>query len=135
MSSQPLCASAAAATARKISLRSSRDIALFERHWAWLSGQPRGINATLRLLVEDASRDPYGKYRAQQLKEECYFLMRDMVGDRPFFEEASRALFSGDLQVLKELAATWPAEVADKIITQATQACAAHASTIHARKS
>lgn len=105
------------------SLRISRDIALFERHWAWLSDQPRSISATLRLLVEDASRDLDGKYRSQKLKEECYFLMRDMAGDSPSFEDATRAFFAGDLQVLKELIAEWPSEVARKIIAHATEAC------------
>ncbi|MBN9115045.1 MAG: DUF2239 family protein, partial [Pandoraea sp.] len=39
---------------RKTSMKTCRDIALFERHWAWLPDQPRGISATLHLLVEDA---------------------------------------------------------------------------------
>ncbi len=38
----------------KTSMKTCRDIALFERHWAWLPDQPRGISATLHLLVEDA---------------------------------------------------------------------------------
>ncbi|HCW16590.1 DUF2239 family protein [Achromobacter sp.] len=119
---------------RKTSMKTSRDIALFERHWAWLSDQPRGISATLHLLVEDASRDRHGKYRAQKLKEDCYFLMRDTAGDRPSFEDASRALFSGDLQSLKELVANWPSEVASKVIAQATEACIGHTSTSDSRR-
>lgn len=119
---------------RKTSLKTSRDIALFERHWAWLSDQPRGISATLRLVVEDASRDRHGKYRAQKLREECYFLMRDMAGDRPFFEDASRALFSGDLQLLKEVISKWPSEVASKVMAQATEACIGHTSTSDSRR-
>jgi hypothetical protein len=116
------------------SSRISRDIALFERHWAWLSEQPRGTNATLRLLVEDASRDLDGKYRLQRLKEECYFMMRDMAGDSPSFEDASRALFSGNLQLLKELTTKWPSKVADKIIAHATEACTEHTATSQTKR-
>lgn len=129
MSSQFPCPSAPATTQGKASLRISRDVALFERHWAWLSDQPRSVSATLRLLVEDASRDPQGKYRARKLKEQCYFLMRDMAGDSPFFEDASRALFSDDIKLLKELVENWPSEVANKVIAQATEACIGHSAS------
>jgi hypothetical protein len=110
-----------------------QDIALFIRHWAWLSDQPRSIDATLRLLVEDARRDTHGKYRAQNLKEECYFLMRDMAGDSPFFEDASRALFSDNVLLLKELVAKWPPEVANRVVALATEACIGSAGSPYAR--
>lgn len=128
MSGQIACASATAATRRR------RDIALLERHWAWLSDQSRSTSATLRLLVEEASRDPYGKYQAQKRKEACYFLMRDQAGDRPLFEEACRALFSDDLQALQALVAQWPSALANQVMALATEACAGHAPIADARQ-
>lgn len=134
MTSQAVHAGAPSTTQGKISPGISRNVTLVERHWAWLHDQPRSINATLRQLVEEASRDLNGKYRSQKLKEECYFLMRDMAGDRPLFEEASRALFSDELQMLKELISKWPMEVADKVIAQATEACAGRATISKTKK-
>lgn len=133
MSSQSLYSKAAATTQSKPSLGISRDIDLFARHWAWLSDQPRDINASLRLLVEQASRDLQGKYRAQKLKEECYFLMRDLAGDSPFFEDASRALFLNDLQLLTELVSKWPSDSANKLIALATEACSADSAAANTR--
>lgn len=101
-----------------------RDIALFARDWTWLSHQPRGINASVCSLIDEASRDVEGRYRAQNVKEACYFFMRDMAGDSPLFEEACRALFSNNVSVLKQLVAQWPAQVANRVIALATDACA-----------
>jgi hypothetical protein len=133
MSNQSSHSRATTTSQRETPSRIGRDIALFARHWAWLSDQPRSTNATLRLLVEDASRDVQGKYRAQNLKEECYFFMRDMAGDRPFFEDASRALFSNSLHLLKELVAKWPSEVANRVIELATEACTGGAAAPNTR--
>jgi hypothetical protein len=89
----------------------SRSIRLLDRHWAWLDAQPAGAAASLRRLVEAASRDADGRYRRAAAREACYFLMRDAAGDRPHFEEAARALFADDRQRLRELVADWPEDV------------------------
>jgi hypothetical protein len=123
MKKQSPCSNVGNTTEQKTAFYSRRNVALFPRHWLWLSAQPRSVNATLRLLVENASRDTQGKYRAQRLKEECYFCMRDLAGDSPHFEDASRALFSNDIHLLKKISEKWPSEVADKVISLATEAC------------
>lgn len=133
MANPSVCSTAKTATEAKTPKAISREIALFARHWAWISAQPRSANATLRLLVEQASRDVRGEYRAKKLKEECYFLMRDMAGDNPCFEEASRALFSNNLQQLTELIANWPVETANRVIALAAEACRIEATTTDTR--
>ncbi|MDE2427738.1 MAG: DUF2239 family protein [Burkholderiales bacterium] len=102
-----------------------REIALFARHWAWLSDQPSTPDAVLRMLVERASRDADDTYKMAQRKEACYFLMRDLIGDDAYFEDASRALFAGQLDVIKTLATHWPPQHATRIIASASQACGA----------
>ncbi|WP_019467477.1 DUF2239 family protein [Dyella japonica] len=88
-----------------------RNIRLLTRHWQWLEAQPRGINANLRQLVEMASRDVDGRYRAASIRESCYLYMRDMAGDRPHFEEAVRALFAHDRDKLQQQISSWPLPV------------------------
>lgn len=93
----------------------SRNIQLFDRHWAWLDAQPISAQATLRRLVERASRDADGHYRKAAAREDCYFYMRDAGGDRPQFEEAARALFAGDRARLRRCIASWPDDVRARI--------------------
>jgi hypothetical protein len=88
-----------------------RHVRLLNRHWAWLEAQPRGVGASLRLLVEAASKDEDGRYRAARIKETCYLYMRDTAGDRPHFEEAARALFANDAAELQRQIASWPLPV------------------------
>ncbi len=99
-----------------------RSVGLLPRQWAWIDAQPRSANANLRQMVEDARKDADGRHRAERLKDECYFLMRDLAGDRPHFEEACRALFAGDLFRLGAVATGWPPEVAQPITDMAAQA-------------
>lgn len=101
----------------RASPRHSRPIHLLDRHWAWLDAQPSSAGATLRRLVERASRDLDGHYRTAAAKEACYFHMRDTAGDRPQFEEAARALFADDRAQLRRCMASWPDEVRARIET------------------
>jgi len=92
-----------------------RPIRLLPRHWDWLEDQPRGADASLRLLVEMASRDRNGQYRAIRTREACYLYMRDMAGDRPHFEEAVRALFANDTDELQRQMASWPRPIREHV--------------------
>lgn len=98
-------------------LNLNRPIRLLDRHWAWLNAQPSGPDASLRRLVEAASRDADGRYRRAAAKEDCYFYMRDAAGDRPHFEDAARALFADDAEALRRCIATWPDSVRTHIAT------------------
>ena len=92
-----------------------RPVRLLDRHWAWLQAQPSGPDASLRRLVEAASRDVDGRYRRATAKEECYFYMRDAAGDRPHFEDAARALFADDADALHRCIAAWPDSIRARI--------------------
>jgi uncharacterized protein len=88
-----------------------REISLLPRHWEWLEQQPNGISATLRRLVDEARKREPGKQQARALRAAASRFMTAMAGDRPGFEEASRALFAGDERGFEGLVRAWPADV------------------------
>ena len=91
----------------------AREVTLLPRHWEWLSGQPGGASVALRKLVEQARRDNDGRDRTRRAQESAYRFMSAMAGDRPGFEEATRALFAGDRARFARLVKPWPADVRD----------------------
>ena len=90
----------------------AREITLLPRHWDWLATQPGGASVTLRKLVEAARREGFLAERARRAKDVAYRFMGVMAGDRPGFEEASRALFAGDAAGFETHTADWPKDVA-----------------------
>lgn len=91
----------------------AREITLLPRHWEWLAAQPGGASVALRKLVEDARRVNADKDRVRRARESSYRFMSAMAGDRPGFEEATRALFAGNRERFEEQTARWPADVRD----------------------
>jgi hypothetical protein len=89
----------------------SREVTLLPRHWEWLEQQPNGISAALRRLVEEARRREPGKERARRAREAAGRFMTVMAGDRPGFEEASRALYARDQKRLAALIRGWPPDI------------------------
>jgi uncharacterized protein len=89
----------------------AREITLLPRHWDWLSAQPGGASVALRKLVEEARRANEGKDRVRQSQEAAYRFMSTMAGDRPGFEEATRALFAGHRDRFDQLIEPWPKDV------------------------
>lgn len=87
----------------------AREVTLLPRQWDWLAGQPGGASATLRRLVDDARRAGAADPRAA--RDAAYRFMSALAGDRPGFEEASRALFAGDRTRFTAQAAAWPADI------------------------
>lgn len=100
----------------------AREVTLLPRHWDWLASRPGGASAALRRLVEDARRANDGTHRARQAEEAAYRVMSVLAGDLPEFEEASRALFAGDLQRLCDLATAWPEDIRAFVMRLATTA-------------
>jgi hypothetical protein len=89
----------------------SREVSLLPQHWEWLEAQPSGISAALRRLVDEARRREPEKERARRAKEAASRFMTAMAGDRPGYEEASRALFAGDAARFASLVRRWPKDV------------------------
>jgi len=86
-------------------------VTLLPRHWDWLASQPGGASVALRKLVEEARRHSAGKDQTRRAQERSYHFMSTMAGNLAGFEEASRALFAGDLPRWRALMADWPADV------------------------
>jgi hypothetical protein len=88
----------------------AREVTLLPRHWEWLSTQSGGASVTLRKLVEAAMR-------AGRSERDCldaaYRFLTVMAGDRPGYEEAIRALYSGDRENFDALCVLLPTAVAE----------------------
>ncbi len=89
----------------------SREVSLLPRHWEWLEGQPHGISAALRRLVDEAKKRDPGEQRARRAREAISKLMTALVGNAEHYEEASRALFAKDTQRFTQLIRTWPKDI------------------------
>jgi len=94
----------------------AREVTLLPRHWDWLAAQPGGASVTLRRLIDAARKDTAGPERMRARRDAAYRFMSAMAGDRPGFEEASRALFAGDRPGLTARIADWPADVRAQIL-------------------
>jgi hypothetical protein len=97
----------------------SREVTLFPRHWDWLEGQPGGISGAIRRLVDQAIKVEPGRERARRVRAALSPFLSAMGGDRPHYEEASRALFAGDTARLEGLVARWPKDIRAHIVHQA----------------
>jgi hypothetical protein len=91
----------------------AREITLLPRHWEWLGAQPGGPSVALRKLVEEARRTHGERDKRRARQERAYHFMSAMAGDRPGFEEATRALFADDQAKFGELIAHWPGDLRD----------------------
>lgn len=86
----------------------AREVTLLPRHWEWLSGQPGGASAALRRLVETARHE--GKSDRER-KDAAYRFMQAACGDFAGYEEALRALYSGNEDELNAIVDRWPTDV------------------------
>ncbi|MCF8197501.1 MAG: DUF2239 family protein [Sulfuritalea sp.] len=100
----------------------AREVTLLPRHWEWLATQSGGASVALRKLVEQALRANRETDRLRQAKESAYRFMNVMAGDRPGFEDATRALFAGDLERLRQFAAKWPRDIQSHVLSLAESA-------------
>lgn len=91
----------------------AREVTLLPRHWEWLATQPGGASVALRRLVEVARRANAGKDRVRGSQAAAYKFMSAMAGDEAGFEEATRALFAGNMTRFDELVEHWPPDVRD----------------------
>jgi hypothetical protein len=89
----------------------SREVSLLPRHWEWLAGEPQGISAALRRLVDEARKKNPGEQRARQAREAVSKFLTAMAGNLEHFEEATRALFAKDEARFAELTRAWPVDI------------------------
>jgi len=89
----------------------SREVTLLPRHWDWLNSQPGGASVALRKLVEEARRVNSGKDKVRHSQEVAYRFMSALAGNLPGFEEASRALYSGNRARLEEFSSVWSGDL------------------------
>jgi len=89
----------------------SREVSLLPRHWEWLEAQPEGISVGLRRLVEEARKRNPSEQRARKGREALSKFMTAIAGNRPNYEEATRALFASDHARFEELIADWPEDI------------------------
>ena len=105
----------------------SREVSLFPRHWEWLEQQSNGISGVLRRLVEQARKTQPGKERARRIRAALSSFLSSMAGNRPHYEEATRALFNGDVALLERLVQRWPKDIRDYAVLKAREAAHAEA--------
>ncbi len=89
----------------------AREITLLPRHWEWLAQQSGGASVAIRKLVEEARRSHESRDHLRQAQEAAYRFISVMAGNRPYYEDAIRALFAGDPTDFGKLIADWPADV------------------------
>jgi hypothetical protein len=102
----------------------AREVTLLPRHWDWLARQPGGASVALRKLVEEAQRANRDADRIREAQEALFRFMNAMAGNEPGFEEATRALFAGDLDKLRRIVAGWPRDVGAHVLVLADVAMA-----------
>ncbi len=89
----------------------AREVTLLPRHWEWLAMQPGGASAVLRRLIDEARRAQGDEGRIKSAREAAWRFVMAIAGDRPGFEEASRAIFAGDRARFLAETAAWPADI------------------------
>ncbi|NEX64849.1 DUF2239 family protein [Noviherbaspirillum sp. 17J57-3] len=89
----------------------AREVTLLPEHWEWLASQPGGASVVLRKLVHEARQANSTRDLQRRRDERVYNAMLVLAGDLPNFEEASRALFAGELDRLERLATEWPDDI------------------------
>ena len=97
----------------------AREVTLLPRHWDWLATQSGGASVALRRLVDEARKANVEIDRRRAAQTSAYRFISAMAGDRPGFEEATRALFAGDASRFALLTADWPPDVRDHARTLA----------------
>jgi hypothetical protein len=100
----------------------AREVTLLPRHWDWLNAQPGGASVALRKLVEAARGANRAADQARQAQEAAGRVMLALAGDRPGYEEATRALYARDRARFGALIAPWPPEVRRYVVELAAPA-------------
>lgn len=106
----------------------SREITLLPAQWEWLAAQPEGASSIIRKLVDEARRNT-GAQQKKAAQEATYQFMLAIAGDRPGYEEATRALFAHDYAKLEQLIKKWPQDIKAYILQLSAPAAAVASNT------
>lgn len=88
-----------------------KEVTLLPRHWHWLSSQSGGASATLRRLVEQASKANSGEATRKKSQEATYRFLSAIAGNYSNYEEVLRAIFRDDEKLIKNLTIDWPKDI------------------------
>ncbi len=94
----------------------AREVTLLPAHWEWLSQQRGGASATLRRLVDAASRSDSKGGAVRAGRDVAYRFMSHLAGDYPAFEAAARALYAGDEESFRIATGEWPSDVREHLL-------------------
>jgi len=97
----------------------AKEVTLLPRHWEWLATQPGGASVALRKLVEQAQRANKDIDRMRIARDAAYKFINAMAGDEVGFEEATRALFAGNLPAFQTLIESWPNDIREHSLSLA----------------
>ncbi|WP_019587679.1 DUF2239 family protein [Deinococcus apachensis] len=89
----------------------AREVTLLPRHWDWLEAQPGGASAALRRLVDEARKRDPGREGVLAAQTAADRFLGVMAGDRPGYQEASRALYARDRVAFEAHMAGWPPDI------------------------
>jgi hypothetical protein len=87
----------------------STEVTLLPRHWEWLNAQPGRASGTLRRLVDEAMSREATDPRAR--REALGRILWAVAGNEPGFEEATRALGTGDREAVLGYARGWSGDL------------------------
>jgi uncharacterized protein len=94
----------------------SREVSLLPSHWEWLEEQPNGISAALRRLVDEAKKRDPAEQHARRARDAISRFMSAIAGNRPNFEDATRALYAKDHDRVEQLIRKWPKDIRNHIL-------------------
>jgi len=100
----------------------SRELSLLPRQWQWLEQQPNGISSSVRRLVEHASKSQSGSERARRQRGALSQILSALGGNLPGYEEACRALFAGEEARFALVIESWPQDLRQYALHQASEA-------------
>ncbi len=89
----------------------AREISLLPRHWAWLEQHPSGASAAIRRLIDEARKQEPSRERTRRAKESAGRVLTALAGDRPGYEEATRALYADNSKRFHQEIKSWPNDV------------------------
>ncbi len=88
-----------------------REVTLLPRHWEWLDRQRGGASGTIRRLIDEARKHSAHSDGIRMAQDRTNRFISAIAGDLPGFEEATRALYSGNEVAFAENVSFWPKDV------------------------